>query len=206
MYSKISTPYKFTNDEIKIIQDNFTSHDDWTKPVFDGIKGNIIDYLRIKQKNKCCYCRWELGFDIKEVDIEHIIPKSEYSQFTFHAKNLALSCPGCNTSKGKKKVLFKSITYYPRTGSNIKIIHPHFDNYYNSVEIHDGAVYEGLDDKGCETIKKCKLYRLKKVLKKKQEIATKDTRIKQLVEALRTASQEDRVELAAAINELIGGA
>ncbi len=90
MPNKIATPYTINNDEQAIVDNNFTLHTDWDKKsVFDGIKSNIRNFLRIQQDNECCYCKRELGFDIKEVDIEHITPKSLYSHFTFEPLNLA---------------------------------------------------------------------------------------------------------------------
>lgn len=192
MTSKILTPYCLTTSEIKIISSNFSGHKDWEKGVFDSIKENLIADLRPKQDNKCCYCKRELGFDIKAVDIEHILPKSKYEKFTFSPKNLALSCPGCNTSKGAKEVLKKAIKVYPRSGSNIIIVHAHFDDYNSSIEIHSNAVYEGLNDKGCETIKQCKLYRLKNVQKRAKEARSERSPIQKLIENLRLAPQEQQ--------------
>ena len=75
MSSKIENPYKFEIDELALIEIHFASHEDWDKNVFSSLKGKIRDDLRQKQDNKCCYCKKELGFDLKDVDIEHIIPK-----------------------------------------------------------------------------------------------------------------------------------
>lgn len=202
MYSRINEPYKLSAEDERVIIGNFKSHNDWDKAVFDSVKARIIDDLRPKQENKCCYCRAELGFDIKAVDIEHVIPKSQYPKFTFHAKNLALSCPGCNTSKGKKNVLGKPIKRYPRSGSNLIIIHPHFDDYFSSIAIHDGAIYEGLNDKGCETIKQCKIYRLKEVIKKRKALSTNQNPIQSLVENIRNADDSDKEQLLQALQAL----
>lgn len=202
MYSRISEPYALSEEEQNLIDNNFQTHNDWDKAAFDSIKSNIIEDLRPKQDNKCCYCRTELGFDIKAVDIEHVIPKCQYSIFTFHTKNLALSCPGCNTFKGRKNVLAKPIKRYPRSGSNLIIIHPHFDDYFSSIAIHDGAIYEGLNDKGCETIKQCKIYRLKEVIKKKKELNASFSPIQKLVEDIRNSDESDREQLLRALQAL----
>lgn len=202
MYSRISVPYELSIDEKKIVDRHFQTHSDWEKSAFDSIKTNIIDYLRPKQENKCCYCRTELGFDIKAVDIEHVIPKCQYSQFTFHTKNLALSCPGCNTSKGKKNVLAKPIKRYPRSGTNLIIIHPHFDDYFSCIAIHDDIIYEGLNDKGCETIKQCKIYRLKEVVKKKKALNANQNPIQKLVEDIRNSNDSDKERLLHALQTL----
>lgn len=202
MTSKIIEPYCLTTAEKKIVKDNFTVFKDWEKGVFDSIKINLIADLRVKQSNLCCYCKRDLEFDIKDVDIEHILPKSKHQRFTFHPKNLALSCPGCNTSKGSKEVVKRAIKNYPRSGSNILIIHAHFDDYNLSIEIHSNAVYEGLDDKGCETIKQCKLYRLKTVQEKARKASNKLSPIQLLIESLRTAPQDEQKQFIDQINAI----
>lgn len=191
----ISSPYSFNAEEKRLIASSFEKHTDWDKSCFDAIKAAIKDDLRPKQSNKCCYCKWELGFDIKQVDVEHVVPKSEYEKFTFRNNNLALSCPGCNTNKSSQTVLKKTITNYPRTGVNITIVHPYFDNYSEHIEIHNGAIYEGVSSKGCETIKLCKLYRLKKVLQKTKESKALSSPIAKLVFDLNNASDDEKRKL-----------
>jgi hypothetical protein len=204
MVDKISSPYTPSSKELKAIKAHFKDDKDWPNEKFDEFKSNLITYLRLNQDNKCCYCKWELGYDIKNVDIEHIIPKSKYSQFTFTPLNLALSCPGCNTSKSVKNVLHKPIKLYPRSGRNIMIVHAYFDNYKECIEIHDEAIYEALDDdgKGCDTIKICKLHRMKKVLKKMRKVNAHNSPIKSLVESLQTATKEEQQELVILLGQL----
>ncbi|MEZ9677739.1 HNH endonuclease [Vibrio breoganii] len=204
MEDKILAPYVLTAEEKRTIDSHFSTHKDWEKGAFDSIKENLIADLRPKQNNKCCYCKSELGFDIKAVDIEHILPKSKHEKFTFYPKNLALSCPGCNTSKGSKEVVKRGVQNYPRSGANIVIIHAHFDNYNSSIEIHENAVYEGLDDKGCETIKQCKLYRLKTVQRKAREVRAKQSPIQELIENLRTAPQDEQRQFVEQLNQITG--
>jgi len=199
MVDKILNPYCFSSAEKKAIKDSFEQHTDWDKACFDDIKASIKEDLRPKQEHSCCYCKRELGFDIKEVDIEHIIPKSKYEKFTFHPKNLALSCPGCNTNKSNQPVLFKEIKNYPRTGSNLTIVHPHFDHYKKHIEIHEEAIYEGLSSKGCETIKLCKLFRLKKVLERQKKAKLKASPIAKLVSDLNNASDEEKQQIMEAL-------
>lgn len=204
MKEKINTPYSFTKDEKKTINDKFTTHTDWDKSAFDSIKENLVTFLRGEQDNECCYCKRELGFDIKDVDIEHILPKSKYEKFTFHPKNLALSCPGCNTKKSINEVLKKtSITNYPKNGRNIKIVHAHYDNYTKHIEILDNCVYSAHDDKGHETIGIAKLYRLKKVVENAKKANTGKTIISKLVEDLRNSTPEKREEFIDLIKNLI---
>lgn len=200
MSDKIRIPYKLTDEEKKLITVNFSNHWDWEKVIFDPIKTKIRANLRPKQRNKCCYCKRELGHDIKDVDIEHIIPKSEYSKFTFEPKNLALSCPACNTKKGEKKVLNKKIVRYPANSKNCTIVHPHYDSYSANILIHNGCVFEALTAKGSHTITVCELFRLKIVENKAKEKIAKKNRNSQLINLIMAA---DQVELQNAMTELM---
>ena len=163
MTDRIHIPYIFSIEELQCIKDNFTSHTDWEKVIFDGIKKNIVDHLRPQQANTCCYCKNQLGHDIKQVDIEHILPKSKYEKFTFNGKNLALSCPACNTIKSTKEVLKKPLVRYPRSSNHIKIIHAHYDNYSEHIDIINNCVFFSKTSKGSETITFCNLFRLSEV-------------------------------------------
>lgn len=191
MSEKISVPYKFSKKDQSIIKGNFSTHKDWEKSIFNDIKESLREHLRIQQNNECCYCKQELGFDIKEVDIEHIIPKSRFEKFTFHPKNLALSCPACNTIKSTNCVLIKnSIIHYPSNASNFKIIHAHYDNYSTHIKIDEGCVYVAKSKKGSETITMCELFRLSVVEENAKKFRTKQSQVATLLESLRSAKTE----------------
>ena len=131
--------------------------------IIQPVKDKIIAHLRTQQSNTCCYCKYPLGFDIKQVDIEHIIPKSEYENFTFESRNLALSCPACNTKKSTKSVLYNPVVNYPTNGTNFIIIHAHYDEYQNHIDIINNCIYVAKSKKGSETITFCELFRLSSV-------------------------------------------
>ncbi|MHA7109854.1 HNH endonuclease [Sunxiuqinia elliptica] len=203
MSNKINVPYKFTSKEQKTINDNFSTHLDWGKDVFKTIKENIINHLRNEQENKCCYCKRELGFDIKEVDIEHIIPKSEYSKFTFHNLNLALSCPQCNTKKSTKPVLEKEYTQYPRNGNAFIIIHAHYDDYSTHIMTLDDCIYVARTIKGGQTINHCELFRFLEVMEKAKKFQTKKSPLAELTEQIRNSSENEVNDLLDAIKQKI---
>jgi len=192
MSSKIASPYIFTQLEILLINQKYHVHTDWDKKVFDNIRENLRDFLRPKQKNKCCYCKSELGFDIKAVDIEHILPKSEYKQFGFEGLNLALSCPGCNTKKGDK-VVSKKVVRYPKHSKNMTIIHAHYDDYYEHIKIHGKCVFEALTRKGSHTITVCELFRLKKAESKARKVKMVKKKASRLIKKAENASPEELV-------------
>ncbi|PWB22592.1 HNH endonuclease [Flavobacterium sp. HTF] len=199
MSERIVTAYIFDKADISIIKTNFNNYLDWDKPCFDDIKDKIKNKLRTEQGNKCCYCKKELEFDLKDVDIEHIIPKSKYSKFTFHKLNLSLSCPACNTIKGSKEVLNKTITNYPKSSKSIKIVHSHFDNYSEHIRIENDCVFIPLSKKGSETITTCELYRLITVEQKAKESLIKKSDNSLLKDVMKLPKNE-KLEL---LNELM---
>ncbi|OPC56795.1 HNH endonuclease [Elizabethkingia bruuniana] len=199
MSDKINNHYIFDKKDSSIIKNNFNNYLDWDKDCFDELKDKVKVFLRNEQNNKCCYCKKELKFDLKDVDIEHIIPKSAYSKFTFHKYNLALSCPACNTIKGRKEVLKKVIINYPRDSRHLKIIHSHFDNYSEHIRIENDCVFIPLTKKGSETITICELYRLITVEQKAKESLIKKNDNKLLQDVLKLPKDE-KVKL---INELL---
>lgn len=204
MSNRILTPYSFTAGELTIIANNFNTHSDWAKAIFNPIKQNIIANLRIQQNNTCCYCKYQLGFDIKQVDIEHIIPKSEYEQFTFKSYNLALSCPACNTKKSTKPVLNNAIINYPTDGTNFIIVHAHFDEYSNHIDIINNCVFVAKTKKGSETITFCELFRLSTVEQRAKAYKTLTPNLlQQLVGDLRNANPIDKKELIDLIKDAI---
>ena len=79
MKENIAKAYSLTASEKRTIKASFVTHNDWDKDIFQSIKDNIITHLRIEQDNECCYCKRQLGYDIKNVDIEHIIPNLTFA-------------------------------------------------------------------------------------------------------------------------------
>jgi hypothetical protein len=192
MSNRILAAYNLTAIEKKLIKNKLKCHTDWdTTNIFDDIKKNIRDFLRTEQDNKCCYCKRELGFDIKEVDIEHIIPKSLHWKFTFEPLNLALSCPACNTKKGDTNILSKSIVRHPVNSKKITIVHAHYDEYDKNINLIDNCIFEPLTKKGSHTITVCELFRLKVVEKKAKAAITKRTPESKLIEYIVNASPEE---------------
>ena len=204
MSNRILVPYSLTAGESVIIATNFKTHTDWSKPMFDSIKKNILDHLRIQQNNTCCYCKYPLGFDIKQVDIEHIVPKSEYEKFTFETRNLALSCPACNTKKSIKPVLKNRVVNYPINGTNIIIIHAHYDDYSSHIDVVNNCVFVAKSTKGSETITFCELFRLSTVEQKvKIHKKSSPNLLQQLVEELQNGNQQDKNKLIDTIKNAI---
>lgn len=204
MSTNILIPYNFHSTEKSLITKHFKTHTDWVKVIFNPIKTNIIAHLRTQQNNTCCYCKYPLGFDIKQVDIEHIIPKSEYEKFTFHPYNLALSCPACNTKKSSKTVLYNPVVSYPANGESFKIIHAHFDNYSSHIDIVNNCIFVAKSSKGSETITYCELYRLSTVEKRVKSFNIMSPNIvQQLIIELQNGNKQANNNLMSIIKEAL---
>lgn len=200
--NRIENPYFFKKNELSIIKRNFIDYNDWTKSCFDEIKREIVGYLRSEQNNKCCYCKRQLGFDLKEVDIEHIFPKSKHSSFTFEPKNLSLSCPGCNTNKGSLNVTNYDYKRYPIKSGKIYIVHAHMDNYYDHINIINDLIYVPKSEKGCKTIEFCKLFRIEQVENRAIQVSNK-THIAKLVETLRNAKNDEKSQIKQVLMDIL---
>lgn len=132
------------------------------------IKGKIRSYFLPIQNNQCCYCKMlKQEKNGKTWNIEHIFPRDLYPQFTFTPENLAISCIECNNFKLAQDVKKNKppIKRYPKTGSNVTIVHPHFDNYDDHIKINrdpDGRIFHtpiNQSKKGRNTIVMCNLFR-----------------------------------------------
>ena len=174
----IKNPYKYTDDEQKILDDNPPKQgDDWGNSRFDSIKTNIREHLTLEQFDRCPYCRTLLNEAGYYSPREHIVHKDQYFQFMFLSKNLAISCTVCNTHKGTKQTLKNpSRKTYPNDGDDFIIIHPHFDNYLDHIEIVNELFIRPKNGsiKGRNTIDKCNLLRFHVAIQKARELNYKD--------------------------------
>lgn len=89
-----------------------------------------------RQSYQCCYCRQTKLEDHGLVwDVEHVAPKSLHPRFLFESFNIAVSCKACNIAKSERNTLAGNPKKYPQDGTRFLIIHPHFDNYDDHIEI-----------------------------------------------------------------------
>ena len=186
--AQINNPYVFTQEDNIILAENFhRNRKPWSNAVFNPIKDRIRAHLRPEQGLRCCYCKKILRHDIREVDIEHIVDKQDHEEFTFTSKNLALSCPACNTSKSTTETLFTpDSSNYPSTNTAFRIVHPHFDNYFTNIEIIGDIIIKSLKPKGTRTITICNLATLRKARDKALDkiLSSCNPEICQLLQAL----------------------
>lgn len=163
--------FNYSNDEHDFIN-QFNKQDSkyWESPdpCMSSIKAKIRSHFLPIQNNECCYCKMlKQEKNGKAWNIEHIFPRDLYPQFTFTPENLAISCIECNNFKLAQDVKKNrsAIKNYPKTGSNVTIIHPHFDDYDSHIKINrapDGRIFHtaiNKSKKGRNTIIMCNLFR-----------------------------------------------
>lgn len=131
---------------------------------FESLKLRIKTHYRDEQKQTCPYCSvvYPSGHN-RAWDTDHIIPKSENANFLLEPKNLCATCIKCNECKRDQSVTKKTWagkTQYPTQSEDFIIVHPHFDNFDEHIEI-TGYVYspKNNSEKGAETIRICNLLR-----------------------------------------------
>ena len=93
------------------------------------VKQKIKTQYRGLLGEQCCYCRKNIHGEFKMVlDIEHILPKSKYLQFSLSPFNLSVSCKKCNMNiKGEDISFLKDPIIAhdePENVDNYKFIHP----------------------------------------------------------------------------------
>ncbi|MBS1780381.1 MAG: hypothetical protein JST70_13705 [Bacteroidetes bacterium] len=131
----------------------------WEDKHLDDIKGRIRMFYKEQQNNICAFCKLPFRDDIH---IEHMVPKGgKYGMpmYAFYTLNLCVCCKHCNSKKSTNNdmVPWNRIPY-PHDGQYFKIIHPHFDNYFDHIQIVDKTRYVAKTLKGYKTINRCKLY------------------------------------------------
>lgn len=164
MPSLIQRPYLYEPDEQIILRDTpQTNGKVWKKKGFAPIKNNIKEHYLSEQQWICPYCYLEMRRYGDDLDIEHIVPKGIHPNFMFEPKNLAVSCRHCNRTKKVEETLVNStVTIYPTNGNGFQIIHPHFDDYWDYMELTEDNFLKAKiradgSNKGTETIRICKL-------------------------------------------------
>jgi len=159
---RIVESFEFTNEELLFLRENPISEESkWDNKKYKPIKDRIRKHYFEKQNFTCAYCRLPINIGTDNLEIEHVVDKNNRSDFTFEPLNLVVSCHRCNFAKSTKKVLHACPppNTYPTGSDSFKIIHSHFDDYFEHIEFIRGSIYHALTDKGDFTIEKCGLER-----------------------------------------------
>ena len=158
------TPANFTKEEIEKIINLEQTWDSEDKDIKD-FKNRL--YKDLKKNLVCPYCLRELSRK-KEDQLEHIILKSDYTNFTFQPWNIIIACKRCNNKKLISNVLkeehlahVKTLAWdaYPKDKKYFVIIHPYLDIYSEHIEVVGSIFYKPNNNstKGSNTIQMMKL-------------------------------------------------
>ncbi len=132
----------------------------WSDGALTALKARVKAFYIAAQGSRCCYCdRHQATENHRAWDVEHVADRSKYPWFMFTARNLAASCPDCNTAKSAKETLTTpGRKTYPKGSADFRIVHPHFDSLADHVH-RLGHIYVPKSLKGKHTIVMCDLLR-----------------------------------------------
>ncbi|MCH7295825.1 HNH endonuclease [Acinetobacter higginsii] len=132
------------------------------------LKRFIRSHFLNQTNNTCFYCKHQIPSQHGRYwDIDHILPKSLYSNFLFESENLIVSCVDCNSAKGNKnphKSKNTKVKKLPKGSDKYTFIHPFYDNYDDHIQIKKTAHSNHhfllkKTEKGSQTIDFCNLNR-----------------------------------------------
>lgn len=169
----INRTIEFTDIQRRLINaklyDAGFSHKNWSEDDLRDIRKSIRNFYRNEQHGFCSYCKNSVSLSsVFNCHVEHIAPKSKYREFIFEPKNLCVICADCNEIKREQETLGEipdtvkkggKRKRYPRTSKAFKIVHPHFDDYEEHIEIFANQFYADKTEKGGYTILYCRLNR-----------------------------------------------
>ena len=154
--------------EAKLRDTSFT-HSKWGEVDLKDLRKAIRKFYRQQQDGFCSYCRGPVSLQSAgNCHVEHIAPKSKYRDFIFEPRNLCVICADCSEIKRNQEILGdepdtvengSKRKRYPRSSNAFRVVHPHFDNYYEHIEIFGDYFYVDKTVKGGHTILYCKLNR-----------------------------------------------
>ncbi|MCW3107825.1 MAG: hypothetical protein JWQ09_2331 [Segetibacter sp.] len=110
----------------------------WYNDCLARLKRKIKDNFTNNDTAQCCYCaRLFVGEANIVIDIEHVLPQSQFQTERFEIQNLNIACKRCNM--GIKKADLSFIVSIPAMGTNYyktnhyKLIHPNLDTYTDHI-------------------------------------------------------------------------
>ena len=135
--------------------------DYWKEAEVEPVKSEIKRHYLTQQGFRCCYCNQEYLISHGRFwDVEHVLARSTHPWFLFEPKNLAVSCIECNQSKSDTGVCtVEAKRKYPDRPDRFTIVHPHYDEYSDHIEIVMNRIYFSKTSKGSLTVYLCKLER-----------------------------------------------
>lgn len=170
--AEIKKPVAYTSELHDVIAkkraDPAFDHRQWRDDDLMALRSYVRAHYRAAQLGKCAYCRQPVSLQAAaNCHVEHIVPKSLYPEFIFEPKNLCVVCADCGevkrdqeTKREEPNTLSggKRRKRYPTSAAAFLVVHPHFDDYDEHIEIVRG-MYIDRSDKGHFTIGICRLNR-----------------------------------------------
>jgi uncharacterized protein (TIGR02646 family) len=115
-------------------------------------------FLEKEQNSLCCYCQRPLVNIAHAKPIEHILPRVDFVQYTFHFWNLAVACFDCNQIKSDANwanTAKHDLEHYPGPAEFTEMYHPRFHTFVEHVRFirvqtneHIISLYVGITDQG----------------------------------------------------------
>lgn len=189
--------YKLSDEELSQLDDlrlTYSGGDLWALDDTALVRKRIKNHYIKEQDHTCCYCsRKILTSNHRLWDLDHIVPRITHPNFCFEPKNIAASCPDCNTIKSQSETLVNiRRKKFPDKSLDYKIIHPHFDKYTDHIaKLH--LIYIAKTAKGQKTIEMCGLLRFT-VNFVKWDVDPTDNRFEAELSAILTGSRDNAQE------------
>lgn len=150
LFQKPLNIFNYDTVDLPLIQ-QFNAHNPhvWSRPLTglglpprastrrDEIKDYMKERLYTIQGKYCIYCGNKFRSN-NSAHREHIIPKVDYPEYTFHPKNLVLSCDVCNGFELKGEIDFtlnEAATRANYDNLDLEIIHPYLDDIFEHLDV-----------------------------------------------------------------------
>jgi uncharacterized protein (TIGR02646 family) len=148
---------KTAADNVEIAADD-DANKKW-KYAYKTFKPRIRNHLKGQQNGRCAFCRCIVNVGTSYANLEHIVSKSDYSQFKTLPQNLVYSCWLCNKSKKKRNTIDnpeinRELQVFPTTADGFVIVNPYYDNYEAHIDFLDEVIVirNNNSTKGANTI------------------------------------------------------
>lgn len=103
----------------------------WDQEEAEPLKRKIKDHYMAVGLPSCCYCRTSMrGWHRMSIDVEHVLPKVPFHEYTFELLNLNIACKRCNmTIKGQDVSFFlgDETCSEPFCSALYSFVHPNLD-------------------------------------------------------------------------------
>lgn len=182
---KIGIVYTKTQTDNTEIATDDAANKKW-KDAYQTFKPNVRNHLKVQQHGRCAFCRCYVSEGTGYGNLEHLVSKTDYSQFKTLPENLVYCCWLCNKSKTKKNslhnpVINKTVQTFPTASNGFVIVNPYHDHYEDHIDFIDEVliIEKNNSPKGGNTIAFYKLARPKLAEDRAREFKLNQNQINQ---------------------------